>query len=516
MRGRGLHSAPLCDDRDLPIIDARDFSLQLVGSSTQQLNRAIREVAELPFGGILQLPDYEISHTGLDCSGIAVQFNRQVIIQGCGWGTRLNHRGDSTANRQHGIDCSGSNYLVFRDFALINDGIDNGKETGFFLSRINFSVSISSLTSSSTTATAITATPHRFLTGQSVTIAGATPIAYNGTYTVSVVDAVTFTYTFAGGTSPATGTLTAAMLSDSCNRIQMSNVRIDLSFVKAAVALLNAEEAVVDRCWIQSYAQSAWTSGKAAIGIYAGTKNGANNLAFSIPKGDLTSTAESCLGNVVTNTTVYSRDNGSCVYLDESVGMTIAGNTLNRTSGGTDVKAGVLLTSPTLLAFTNQVRITNNLFEAGSGVGVLYLGDVASDTEFVGHTITGNEFTQALAPLSTQGKAYIKGLAYRNRHLNATPSISIAYKVDDSEIAANDTTTNINLAAAAAIDAKTRLRANSVTVAGGATWSGVDMRVAPPAATGSNGILGQWAYDTGFFYICTATNTWKRVAIAAW
>lgn len=37
-----------------------------------------------------------------------------------------------------------------------------------------------------------------------------------------------------------------------------------------------------------------------------------------------------------------------------------------------------------------------------------------------------------------------------------------------------------------------------------------------PASAGASGTLGQIAYDTGYIYICTATNTWKRVAIATW
>lgn len=65
------------------------------------------------------------------------------------------------------------------------------------------------LTSVGTTAT-VTHTAHGFSTGQYVTIAGATPAAYNGTYQITVTGANTFTYVFAGsGTSPATGTITA-------------------------------------------------------------------------------------------------------------------------------------------------------------------------------------------------------------------------------------------------------------------------------------------------------------------
>jgi hypothetical protein len=37
-----------------------------------------------------------------------------------------------------------------------------------------------------------------------------------------------------------------------------------------------------------------------------------------------------------------------------------------------------------------------------------------------------------------------------------------------------------------------------------------------PASAGATGTTGQVAWDTGYIYVCTATNTWKRVAIATW
>lgn len=40
--------------------------------------------------------------------------------------------------------------------------------------------------------------------------------------------------------------------------------------------------------------------------------------------------------------------------------------------------------------------------------------------------------------------------------------------------------------------------------------------VAVPASAAATGVAGSYAYDASFFYICTATDTWKRVAIAAW
>ena len=37
----------------------------------------------------------------------------------------------------------------------------------------------------------------------------------------------------------------------------------------------------------------------------------------------------------------------------------------------------------------------------------------------------------------------------------------------------------------------------------------------PPAVI-SKGTAGQIAYEAGYLYICVATNSWRRVAIATW
>jgi hypothetical protein len=68
-------------------------------------------------------------------------------------------------------------------------------------------VAVTSIMSVGTLAT-VTAPAHGLLSGQQVTIAGATQVEYNGTYTVTVLSLNTFTYVFGGSTtSPATGTI---------------------------------------------------------------------------------------------------------------------------------------------------------------------------------------------------------------------------------------------------------------------------------------------------------------------
>ena len=38
----------------------------------------------------------------------------------------------------------------------------------------------------------------------------------------------------------------------------------------------------------------------------------------------------------------------------------------------------------------------------------------------------------------------------------------------------------------------------------------------PPASASATGITGDITWDANYIYICTAVNTWKRVAIATW
>ena len=37
-----------------------------------------------------------------------------------------------------------------------------------------------------------------------------------------------------------------------------------------------------------------------------------------------------------------------------------------------------------------------------------------------------------------------------------------------------------------------------------------------PASASASGTKGQVAWDSSYIYVCTATNTWKRVAISTW
>jgi len=48
------------------------------------------------------------------------------------------------------------------------------------------------------------------------------------------------------------------------------------------------------------------------------------------------------------------------------------------------------------------------------------------------------------------------------------------------------------------------------------TVESVSITNSTPASAGATGVKGQIAWDASYIYVCTATDTWKRVAIATW
>ena len=110
------------------------------------------------------------------------------------------------------ITNTSGNYLIACngvDPTLIYDGT-----AWFKIATTTTAQTISSITRGGTgnlTATLVTAAPHGLITGNRVTISGATPTQFNGTYVITVTNSTTFTYTMAtapSGNATVMGTYT--------------------------------------------------------------------------------------------------------------------------------------------------------------------------------------------------------------------------------------------------------------------------------------------------------------------
>lgn len=123
---------------------------------------------------------------------------------------------------------AGGNFLTAvngTDAALIYDGT-----TWIKYANISTAQTISNLTASGTTCTLTTSVAHGLSTGNQVTITGASPSAYNGTFKITVTSGTTFTYTAlsAPASSPASplGSYTVAKFITGVDSANLAHVNL--------------------------------------------------------------------------------------------------------------------------------------------------------------------------------------------------------------------------------------------------------------------------------------------------
>jgi len=112
--------------------------------------------------------------------------------------SKFQHVNVTTAGGHFLVACNGS------DATMIYDGT-----RWFKVATTTTAQTISSITNTTTTANVTTASAHGLVTGNRITVSGATPAAYNGTFVITVTGTTTFTYTMLsnpGGSASVVGT----------------------------------------------------------------------------------------------------------------------------------------------------------------------------------------------------------------------------------------------------------------------------------------------------------------------
>jgi hypothetical protein len=166
--------------------------------------------------------------------------------------------------------------------------------------------------------------------------------------------------------------------------------------------------------------------------------------------------------------------------------------TISPAGGLTIAPATSLSISPTVVGTINNVNIGattrgTGAFTTLDANGNVTLGDASGDA------ININGTTLVNAPMSFTGAA---------SHLTLTGELrGPASFIIDPATVGDDTGT--------------------VTIRGSLTVNGVNTadrlkNTAAPATASSTGTAGDIRYASGFLYVCVATNTWQRVAIATW
>lgn len=208
-------------------------------------------------------------------------------------------------------------------------------------------------------------------------------------------------------------------------------------------------------------------------------------------------------GNVFTNWQ-YLRDavrigNGSSAVAQDCV---VEGNTFIVSDANTPITTITVRTALRTNVARNTVRINRNLVAGDDALCVITaVEDAATDDTLIDGNYVQFSGTIAAATSSSAigngavGAAACPGLTVcRNHVINGPKGLRIVTNSADLTVYDNETSTCSDDDIPA-----TALTAKSV-----------------PASATARGIKGQWSLDSSYIYVCTATDTWKRVAIATW
>lgn len=119
--------------------------------------------------------------------------------------------------------------------------------------------------------------------------------------------------------------------------------------------------------------------------------------------------------------------------------------------------------------------------------------------------------------------------AHRDRQQNVDTDTALDLKADQTALDALDLRVDAEEALTITFDGRLDTAEANITTLGAADTA-LDGRLdtveaalpaklawaSVPASAASVGTAGQIAYESGFVYVCVATDTWQRVALATW
>lgn len=280
------------------------------------------------------------------------------------------------------------------------------------------------------------------------------------------------------------------------------------------------------------------TNAAPAIAIASSTGTGlyldaANTLGVATGgNGAVTFSTASGVANItghgVRSLTLTGGSSGASLVLGQ--GATAGNATITPTGTGVVAIAGTG-SKLTIAGTTASTSTTTGALQVAGGVGVA--GDIQA-----GQTVTANnasnpffrlkEGATATASIQTfAGDLYIaidsatgKNMIFRRE------SGTEAMRIAGSNGAVNITSTvSASSSTTGALTVGNGSAATNVAIGGGNVNAGGTLTVggtvihtlsATPASASAAGTVGTMSWDANYIYICTAANTWKRVAIATW
>jgi len=190
------------------------------------------------------------------------------------------------------------------------------------------------------------------------------------------------------------------------------------------------------------------------------------------------------------------------------------------TGGDDDVNLYIEGSADKLITFKDQ--------SSALGSVKVTFGDDVSGNYFADFITLESDWTNGYVTTgSAESKFYIKGKGYDGSTASGTiatftfkaadgvsiPSVDLPKTDIDGNLTVSGNTDLVDVV----IDGDATIY-NDLSVQGiiNATTSSIRIRNRTPASATATGTTGTIVYDSNYIYVCTATNTWKRVAISTW
>jgi hypothetical protein len=228
-------------------------------------------------------------------------------------------------------------------------------------------------------------------------------------------------------------------------------------------------------------------------------------------------TLNGCLAITGASATSYYIGNNNGAFIDYASSQTRIGA---QTSGSSGTSIGFFTATSDYTTITERARIDSS-GNLGLGVTPSAWGSGYAALQ----TPNGGAFWSVKTgspTVITSANAYFDGSSYKYLASNAATLAIQSGGQHQWYNAPSGTAGNpITFTQAMTLDASGRLLVGATSDSGGALLqvNGDRVRIATaktPASATATGTTGEVCWDASYIYVCTATNTWKRAAIATW
>jgi hypothetical protein len=314
----------------------------------------------------------------------------------------------------------------------------------------------------------------------------------------------------AGVVAPATGDYSFAQISGTAANSQLPAAGGDLSGSLASASVMALRSRTVSPAVPSNGQVLAWSgaNNQWEPQNQSGSGTNATQIQGRDVTGDAPSDGQSLVWNAATNT--WRPANVSGGGEGASMATDLGDLKVTRTNASTlSIGAGCSVSKPCNVRFGSLVysvmASSTATLSSGSGTAYIYMNQAGS--LMVGHMALGVACTDA----SCSAQAGLTAFPANTIPLWTWTATSGSWDVTGGADRRSTLSSKVVTAGSGIAVAET---GSQTTVSIDAAVIGV--RVGVPASAAAACSAGSWAVDTSHYYICVATNTWRRAALGSW